>query len=227
MKNVNNFSQNEIIGMRLAELREEYEDIYQSKNNKRLTDTILARTLNITRQTYKKYENGESDISLNVVLTLSKLYNVSSDYILGLSDVKHMENDNINERIGLDDISIETLSKYKNDEELIKFINFLIANLNFNSDKSLRTNDNYSRESIIRLLQFYFNTSEDDREFTLLSKDDMNSNNVSIKKGKMYLNDNFFGETIKKSELSKIKLLELQAELINLKKELYKNKKRN
>lgn len=224
MKNYEKKLQNEIIGKRLEKLREEYEDIYESENGKRLTDRFFEKKLNITRQTYKKYENGESGINLNVVLTLSKLYDVSSDYILGISDVKYMENDNINKMTGLDDISIKTLSKYKNDTELIKFINFLIANLNFNSDKSLRTKDNYSRESIIRLLQFYFNTSEDSKEFTLVGLEDMETN-MNIKKGKMYVNNNFLWETIRKSELSKIKLLELQAELINLKRELNINKK--
>ena len=35
---------------------------------------------------YSKYETGENDIPTAVLITLAKFYNVSTDYILELSD---------------------------------------------------------------------------------------------------------------------------------------------
>lgn len=45
-----------------------------------------AEKLNITVQSVLRYENGSREPSLETLITFCKLYDVSSDYILGLSD---------------------------------------------------------------------------------------------------------------------------------------------
>ena len=61
---------------RLKELRTE--------NN--LTQTQLAVKLGIRQQSYARYENGEGEPSLDTLVAIAKLFNVSVDYLLGLTD---------------------------------------------------------------------------------------------------------------------------------------------
>ena len=67
--------ENNIIGKRLRELREK----------KNVTQTEVAEYLNIERTTYTAYESGKSR-PVRCLDKLSLYYNVTSDYILGLSD---------------------------------------------------------------------------------------------------------------------------------------------
>lgn len=46
----------------------------------------VAQVLNINQQYYSKYETGEYEIPTRHIITLSKFYKVSCDYILGLID---------------------------------------------------------------------------------------------------------------------------------------------
>lgn len=63
-------------GCRLRELR----------LNKKLTQTQVARRLNLSKTTISGYENNIKTPSLDVLTQLSILYGVSSDYILGLEN---------------------------------------------------------------------------------------------------------------------------------------------
>lgn len=58
----------------------------------------LANTLNISQQQYQRYESGKTSIPVDAVITLAKLYNVSIDYLLGLTDVKKAPVPTMNER---------------------------------------------------------------------------------------------------------------------------------
>ena len=48
----------------------------------------IANILNISQQYYSKYELGNFTIPTEHLITLAKFYNVSIDYIVGLSDEK-------------------------------------------------------------------------------------------------------------------------------------------
>ncbi|MCM1022827.1 MAG: helix-turn-helix transcriptional regulator [Prevotella sp.] len=48
----------------------------------------LAEYLHCTQQTYSRYENGGLQISLPHLISLTYFYDVSTDYILGLTDVR-------------------------------------------------------------------------------------------------------------------------------------------
>jgi len=63
---------------RIRELRED-NDILQKD---------IAKLLNTTQQHYSRIENGSTEITADRVIALAKYYNVTSDYILGLSDQK-------------------------------------------------------------------------------------------------------------------------------------------
>lgn len=62
--------------MRLKDLRED-NDIKQRD---------IAEYLHIKQNTYSQYENGQRQLPIDVLISLAKYYNVSTDYILGLTN---------------------------------------------------------------------------------------------------------------------------------------------
>lgn len=50
------------------------------------TQKLMAEKLNIKQNTYSQYETGARQISIDSLISLSKFYNTSTDYILGLTD---------------------------------------------------------------------------------------------------------------------------------------------
>ena len=65
-----------ILGQRLKELREE----------KGLTQSQLAKLLNIHSVTYLHYEKEQREPPLSLLADIAQFYQVSVDYLLGLSD---------------------------------------------------------------------------------------------------------------------------------------------
>lgn len=52
-----------------------------------LTQEYIAKiVLNCTRSAYAKIERGEHALTADVLVTLSNFYDVSTDYLLGLTD---------------------------------------------------------------------------------------------------------------------------------------------
>ena len=54
-----------------------------------ITQTQIANLLNVGQKTYSDYELGKSRIPIDSILILAKFYNVSIDYICGVSDIKN------------------------------------------------------------------------------------------------------------------------------------------
>ena len=48
----------------------------------------LAEYLHIAQNTYSQYENGKRDLPTDCLIKICQYYNVSADYILGLTDRK-------------------------------------------------------------------------------------------------------------------------------------------
>lgn len=63
-----------------------YERLRDLREDNDLTQAQVAKVLNTTQQVYSRYEMGINEVPLHHLITLSKFYNVSTDYILGLSD---------------------------------------------------------------------------------------------------------------------------------------------
>ena len=57
-----------------------------------LTQEQLANVLNISRKTYNHYEVKEKIIPIKHLITLSYYFNVSIDYLLGLTEIKQYDN---------------------------------------------------------------------------------------------------------------------------------------
>lgn len=64
-----------------------YKRIRDLREDKDLTQKALAKALNCSQQVYSNYELGQRDIPTDILIKLSAFYNVSVDYILGISDV--------------------------------------------------------------------------------------------------------------------------------------------
>ncbi len=58
------------------------------REDKDLKQKHIAEILGINQQYYSKYETGEYEIPTRHIVSISKFYNVSCDYILGLIDSK-------------------------------------------------------------------------------------------------------------------------------------------
>ena len=63
-----------------------YERIRALREDKDLSQSDIAKMLNISQSTYSRYENGNLDIPTEILISLSKYYDVSVDDILGLKD---------------------------------------------------------------------------------------------------------------------------------------------
>ncbi len=53
-----------------------------------LTQKQIAQYLKMSQTGYSKYETGENDIPITVLLALADFYHVSVDYLMGRTDVK-------------------------------------------------------------------------------------------------------------------------------------------
>lgn len=62
--------------MRLRDLREDND----------LTQSEVARLLNVRQNTYSQYENGQRQIPIDALILLAKFYHTSIDYLLDLTD---------------------------------------------------------------------------------------------------------------------------------------------
>ncbi|MBQ7097337.1 MAG: helix-turn-helix transcriptional regulator [Clostridia bacterium] len=63
-----------------------YPRLKDLREDKDLTQQEVAKLLFTTQQQYSLYEKGYRDIPTTALTTLARLYNVSTDYILGLTD---------------------------------------------------------------------------------------------------------------------------------------------
>ena len=55
------------------------------REDRDLSQSEIAKVINTTQQQYSKIETGKADISGEKLKRLALFYNVSADYILGLS----------------------------------------------------------------------------------------------------------------------------------------------
>ncbi len=63
-----------------------YERIRELREDNDLNQAQIAEILKVSQSTYSRYESGFLDVPTEVLIALSKQYNVSVDYILGLTD---------------------------------------------------------------------------------------------------------------------------------------------
>lgn len=74
-----------MLNIRLRELRTE----------KKITQADVANYLKVSHQAYNFYETGKREPDYNTLQKLATFFKVSTDYLLGRSDQRQNQNDNI------------------------------------------------------------------------------------------------------------------------------------
>lgn len=65
-----------------------YQRLRDLREDKDLTQTELAKILEMSQTGYSKYETGENDIPTQILIRLADFYHTSTDYILGRTNIK-------------------------------------------------------------------------------------------------------------------------------------------
>lgn len=93
------------------------------------TQEEVAKKINTSRQNVGNWLNGKSRPDIYALAEISKGFNVSTDYLLGLTNIKSTDTtiQDICDYTGLDEITIEHFSALKNSQYdyLLKVISFL------------------------------------------------------------------------------------------------------
>lgn len=64
-----------------------YNRIRELREDKDLTQKQVGQILGMSQTGYSQYELGNNDIPTLILIKLSNFYNVSVDYLLGLTDI--------------------------------------------------------------------------------------------------------------------------------------------
>lgn len=110
----------------MKELRAIIRDLREDRD---LSQKMIASYLNVSQQTYSNYENGYREIPLWAILKLSEYYKVSADYLLGI-DAGYPGNTNLSGKY-LGDITMHDVVydmqqlNTKNRHNLLQYIRFL------------------------------------------------------------------------------------------------------
>ena len=65
-----------------------YPRIRDLREDMNYTQVQVAEKLNLHRTQYQRYENATTPVTADFIFNISKLYNVSADYVLGLTNNK-------------------------------------------------------------------------------------------------------------------------------------------
>ena len=74
------------------------EKIKQLREGNNLTQTALAKKLNVTRSSVNAWEMGISIPSTSLIVELAKLFHVSTDYLLGLNETSTLDISFLNDK---------------------------------------------------------------------------------------------------------------------------------
>lgn len=67
-----------------------YKRIYELRTDNDLKQREITEILNCSQRVYSNYERGDLDIPTEILIKLSKHYNVSVDYILEITNNKEI-----------------------------------------------------------------------------------------------------------------------------------------
>lgn len=67
---------------------EMYQRIRDLREDKKITQGEIAEKLYLQREVYRRYETGQREPPFNLIIKLAQIYDVSIDYIAGLTNDK-------------------------------------------------------------------------------------------------------------------------------------------
>ncbi len=137
-----------IFSKRLKGLREEYNEVASVK----LTGAKLGEAVGVSKQSVSKWENGLAYPDFETLKKLADFFNVSTDYLLGKTDIKNPEKESNKQEIPDDFETPEEAMRFvleqnvimgfggfdvykMSDEEVVEFANELLNQLRILSYK--------------------------------------------------------------------------------------------
>lgn len=74
--------------MKLLEVSKMKSRIRLLRERKRMSQLMLGREIGVSQQIISRIENDISTLSIDLLVNLANYFNVTTDYILGISDLK-------------------------------------------------------------------------------------------------------------------------------------------
>ncbi|MED9903574.1 MAG: helix-turn-helix transcriptional regulator [Lachnospiraceae bacterium] len=90
----------------------------QLRTERQVSQSELATVLNISNRTISMYEQGNSEPNVETLIKIANYFNVTTDYLIGLSEGKTTDLQKLYEEIGLSEASIDylkMLTTFKNE----------------------------------------------------------------------------------------------------------------
>jgi len=104
-----------------------HERLKELKEQSGGTQASIAKALGLTPQAFSYYLNGREP-NFETLIKMAKYFEVTTDYLLGASECRSAENDDINKRLGLSDEAIFWLEKDINpDANAIRALNAFLS----------------------------------------------------------------------------------------------------
>lgn len=94
------------------------------------TQASLAEKMGVSSRTIASYEQGINEPSIDTLKNLAKYFGVTVDYLIGRSDGRILEDQEIYERLGLDDEAIFRLEQFNNLSEKNEYGKQRMKNIN-------------------------------------------------------------------------------------------------
>ena len=173
------------------------ERIKHLRISKKLTQDEVAHALNVKRETVTRWETGARDIKTEITILLSKYFNVSADYLLGLTEntSTNISEIGISNQTGFSTSTVENILDLPIKLKIIldKIINELLKSDLLEKFEELKENN-------IKLINLYqtdsiYNKLVEDEELTYNTIDNA---------------DELNGKFIFKDEYSKLLLFEIK-----------------
>ena len=167
------------------------------REKKGLTQLELSKDLNVVRQTVAQWENQERDLKTGAIISLAKYFNVSADYLLGLTEntSTNISEIGISNKTGFSTSTVENILNLSAEHKIIldKIINELLKSDLLEKFEELKENN-------IKLINLYqtdsiYNKLVEDEELTYNTIDNA---------------DELNGKFIFKDEYSKLLLFEIK-----------------
>lgn len=135
----------------------------------------IADEMGCDVSTVTKHYNGTRNLTIDFIAMYARYFNVSSDYLLGLSDVRTVSPDTamICRVTGLDDKAVRTLSEindptnFESPKEIIQTLNYILGELDYREQENgFRGN---GQSVLLRLSEYLMNRGEEAQVVHVLS----------------------------------------------------------
>ena len=121
-------------------LKSQTERLNQLMEEQQISQIELSKKIGIASGSISNYSNGTRLIKVEILPKLAKALGTSTDYLLGISEVKHYSNNELNKLFGFNDDTIDNLSSMPNRE----VINLIFGG---NREEYKRVLEKYKSES--------------------------------------------------------------------------------